>query len=44
MGYFIELKGRKNKTGEAVRGMAGERKRNSMTKDLRHNKDSDCEN
>lgn len=43
MGYFIELKGRKNETGKAVRGMAGERKRNSMKKDLRHTKDSDCQ-
>lgn len=42
MGYFIDLKGRKNKTEEAVRGMARERK-NSMKKGLRHNKDSVCE-
>lgn len=28
MRYFIDLKGRKNKTGEAVRGMAREREFN----------------
>lgn len=34
MRYFTDLKGRKNKTGEAVRGMARERE-NSMKKRLK---------